>query len=91
MLYALDSGKKTSASPNFNKAICPNCRQTVIPKCGEINIWHWAHKNRFDCDKWSEGETEWHLKYKALFPANQVEVSITHDSRKHRADIVLAS
>lgn len=24
--------------------LCPHCKQEVIPKCGEKNVWHFAHK-----------------------------------------------
>lgn len=85
MLYALSSDSKIRAKPGA-KAFCPGCEQPVIPKCGRLKIWHWAHKVRGDCD-WCRGETEWHRQWKALFPAEQVEIKIGN----HRADAVDAS
>jgi len=67
---------------------CPECGISMVPKCGEIKIWHWAHPvGEKPC--WCEGETEWHLSWKSLMPATQTEVIIMRHSKKHRADIVL--
>jgi hypothetical protein len=87
MLYAISlEGKKIAAYPNA-KAFCPECLESVIAKCGEINIWHWAHEIKGDCDIWGEHETPWHLRWKSLFPMENVEVLIEKDGAKHRADI----
>jgi len=66
------------------RASCPQCRATVIAKCGEHVIHHWAHKSSEDCDAWSEGETAWHLEWKQRFPACRTEVVMGD----HRADVV---
>jgi hypothetical protein len=63
-------------------ASCPACGGKVLAKCGEINIWHWAHEVA-DCDPWSEGESEWHVKWKDHFPVGWREVVIGD----HRADL----
>src|SRR2546426_12429185 len=90
MLYAATDGyQKVCATPKA-RAYCPGCRQGVIAKCGEINIWHWPHKASGDCDPWSEGETSWHYGWKQLIPAERVEVLIEKGGEKHRADIVRA-
>ncbi len=87
MLYALDDkGKKIRATPEA-QAICPECLAPVIAKCGVINIWHWAHRRRANCDIWGEHETKWHLDWKSRFPAECVEVLIERDGSRHRADI----
>lgn len=83
MLYALDSdGDKLEASPGA-KGVCPECEREVIPKCGDITIWHWAHKKADSCS-FGEGETEWHLHWKKLVVPAACEVKIG----SHRADIV---
>ena len=83
MIYAENNeNNKIRAEKGF-KAMCPLCKEKVIPKCGEINIWHWAHKKEGDCDKWSEGETEWHLWWKSQVDKENTEVRIDN----HRADI----
>lgn len=82
MLYAVKEGERIPATPK-QRALCPGCGQPVIAKCGEINVWHWAHQVS-DCDAWSEGETDWHLEWKGRF--KQVEVTIRRDGEWHRAD-----
>jgi hypothetical protein len=32
-----------------NKFSCPHCNEEVIPKMGDTNIWHFAHKGKV-CD-----------------------------------------
>lgn len=70
---------------------CPNCGGVVIPKCGEINAHHWAHKSLNECDVWADGETDWHLNWKSFFPPEMVEVSLEKNGEKHRADVLLPS
>ena len=67
------------------KAFCPSCNKELIPKCGQIKIWHWSHKSLVDCDSWNEGETMWHLGWKNLVDKKNCEVTIG----KHRADIFI--
>lgn len=84
MLYATVEGEKTAAAPNL-RGQCPGCLAAVIPKCGEIKRWHFAHVASAECDPWHEGETEWHLEWKSLFPKANVEVKVG----SHRADVHL--
>ncbi len=88
MLYALKNDEIIPASPSMN-AICPLCKQDVISKCGDVNIWHWAHKNLSECDSWSEGMGEWHYNWQKILPPENIEVTIKHNGISHRADIVL--
>ena len=88
MLYATSmSGQKIAATPG-QRAQCPGCGEPVISKCGQINIWHWAHESQSQCDSWSEPETLWHLQWKSLWPAECVEISIEKQGIKHRADVL---
>jgi competence CoiA-like predicted nuclease len=96
MQYAILNNEKIEASPNL-RAICPVCNGEVLSKCGEINIWHWAHISGEDCDSWSEGETEWHRKWKSHFAPECREVIIKrkygnlidgYETVTHRADIL---
>lgn len=64
MLLAKIDETLIEAQPNLNAA-CPHCNTLVIPKCGAIKIWHWAHKNS-ECIYKTEPETEWHLQWKTL-------------------------
>jgi hypothetical protein len=86
MLYARSpEGTKILAEPEA-VGTCPGCDDKIIPKCGEIVSWHWAHYARPDCDPWWE-ESDWHRWWKARFPADGVEVTMG----PHRADVVARS
>jgi hypothetical protein len=88
MLYAkpslspVDATDRLEATPSTT-AYCPQCDKPLIAKCGEIKIWHWAHKSRGDCDTSKEPETQWHLGWKKKFSKELVEITIGG----HRADV----
>ncbi len=87
MIYATTpDGAKARPIPS-GRALCPSCRSPVIAKCGEIVTWHWAHESRDDCDRFSEGETDWHLGWKTMVQPEFCEVVIQR-RETHRADIV---
>ncbi len=87
MKFALVSGQRREAQPNlFGK--CPACNQSMVAKCGEVKIWHWAHKGLRACDPWWENETEWHRAWKGRFPESWQEVVHRADNgEKHIADV----
>lgn len=64
--------------------ICPGCGGSVIPKCGELISWHWAHVAGEDCDTWHEPMTAWHRNWQSAAPSWRREVPIG----RHRADVV---
>jgi hypothetical protein len=76
-----ESGDRVEAEPGA-KGTCPSCRSPVIAKCGELVVWHWAHKSK-DCDPWAESESRWHSFWKRLAYPDCREVTIG----PHRADI----
>ena len=82
MIWAIRKGEKVKAQKGLN-GFCPSCNEKLIAKCGEIKIWHWAHKSNFECDDWSEPESEWHKEWKDNFSKEQQEFVMG----KHRADI----
>lgn len=89
MKYAIFENKRIEAVRGFQNAICPICRNNVIAKCGNINIHHWAHKSKTECDNWWENETSWHRNWKNNFPDDWQEY-VMHgsvNSEKHVADI----
>jgi hypothetical protein len=87
MKFALINGLRQEAQPNLSGQ-CPSCSQSMIAKCGEIKIWHWAHKGRRTCDPWWENESEWHRKWKGLFPEDWQEVvHQANNGEKHIADV----
>lgn len=83
MQFAMVNGNKIKASFDGPHGLCPLCEKEVIPKCGDINIWHWAHKVLGDCDTWSEGESEWHINWKNCFHPSHLEIK----KGNHRADV----
>lgn len=86
MLYALNQlNQKIPANPKTS-GNCPYCKTELIPKCGSINIPHWAHKSVLNCDSWYEPETDWHRKWKNKFPKEQTEVVLSLMGKKHIAD-----
>lgn len=91
MIYAEINGRRVEPLPN-TKAICPQCKGSVVSKCGAIKTWHWAHESTKDCDSWSEGETDWHKEWKNLISIDDpdiAEVTIRNGISMHRADICL--
>ena len=86
MLYAVDvHGKKIPAKKGL-VGYCPVCNEELIPRCGEIRIWHWAHKPQSQC-VYSE-ESEWHRWWKLMVPPERCEVVFHSDVGVLRADIV---
>lgn len=75
MIWAIKNNVKLKATSK-DRANCSLCNKEVIAKCGEIKIWHWAHKSNIDCDDWFEPESEWHLNWKDEFPKECQEVTI---------------
>jgi hypothetical protein len=90
MLFAIVSGEKIEAKPRTT-GVCPLCEMAVFSKCGEINVWHWAHNKDESCDSWYEPETEWHKNWKLAFGKDNCEIIISKDGVKHIADILTKS
>lgn len=87
MKFSIVKGQRQEAQPSLSGK-CPVCDQAMIAKCGEVNIWHWAHKGRRACDPWWENETEWHRAWKGQFPESWQEIVHQADSgEKHIADV----
>lgn len=87
MLFANVNNEKVEASPKTNGK-CPLCEGDVLSKCGEINIWHWAHYKDKSCDSWYEPETEWHKNWKLIFGKENCEIIISKNGGRHIADIL---
>ena len=87
MKYAIVDGQRREAQPGLSGE-CPVCQAATIAKCGEIKIWHWAHKGKRNCDHWWENETPWHRDWKNHFPVEWQEVVCwADDGEKHIADV----
>src|SRR6185295_7557657 len=76
MLLAVIDGARKRPSQTGERATCPVCDGEVLSRCGEINVWHWAHRAVTSCDPWMEAESEWHAHWKSLVPQAWIEVVI---------------
>lgn len=72
------------------RGTCPACGDEIIAKCGDIKMWHWAHKQSdSECiGDGSEAETQWHREWKEAVPVEWCERIIKVDNRLGRADIL---
>ncbi|TNE79749.1 MAG: competence protein [Bacteroidetes bacterium] len=88
MKFALIDNNRVEAKSGLI-AICPGCSKSVIPKCGEQRVHHWAHSRGKMCDSWWESETEWHRNWKSKFPIEWQEGFLVDDKtgEMHIADI----
>lgn len=87
MLFAILDDKKIEPIPNTH-AQCPLCGEKVLSRCGEINVWHWAHFNGKSCDSWFEPETHWHKYWKLTFGKENSEIKLVKENCWHVADVL---
>jgi hypothetical protein len=89
MEIALVEGRRHQPEPGL-KGLCQFCGREMMAKCGELLVWHWAHKGRKQCDPWWENEGPWHRGWKDLFPREWHEqVRFDTAGEKHIADVLL--
>jgi len=87
MKFALVNGQRQEPQPNLSGE-CPGCGNPMIARCGEVRVWHWAHRGRRHCDLWWENETKWHRDWKGQFPVDWQEiVHHAEDGELHIADV----
>ena len=87
MKFADIECQRREAQPGLS-ATCPSCGASVIAKCGDHRVWHWAHRGVRVCDPWWEPETEWHRAWKNEFPADwQETIHFAQSGEKHVADV----
>ena len=89
--FAVVEGQRQEAQPRLSGK-CPGCGAAMIAKCGQLRVWHWAHRGTRTCDPWWEPETEWHRNWKNKFP--EIWQEIIHRSEtgeKHIADVKTGS
>jgi competence protein CoiA len=72
MRLALVNGLRCKASRGL-AGVCQACNSPMIPKCGELRAWHWAHHGERHCDPWWK-ETDWHIAWKDRFPSEWQEI-----------------
>lgn len=83
MFYANVAGERRRAIRGLEGS-CPTCGGTLIAKCGNVNVWHWAHSVSADCDRWAEPVGPWHWAWQQAIAPRWIEVPWG----PHRADIV---
>ncbi len=83
MIYADTADGRVLAAPGL-KGTCPSCHHQVRPRCGKVNIHHWAHYDLEECDSWSEPMTEWHLGWQEVVPPECQEVVMGTAPRRHK-------
>lgn len=67
---------------------CPICGESVIPRQGEVNVWHFAHQSAC-IDGWEYDMSEWHRTWQERFPKENREVTVEHHGVSHRADVLV--
>lgn len=87
MRYAYFNNTRVEPSKTIKDAICPICGSKVYPACGNVNVHHFRHENKLDCDPWYEPMSEWHLSWQNSFPESMREVTLERNQVIHRADI----
>jgi hypothetical protein len=91
MEYALNEAGVRICATAAEKAVayhCPICTGIVVPRQGECNRWHFAHKTSCE-DRWSYDMSEWHLAWQEKYPEEARERVVTYRGVKHRADVLL--
>jgi hypothetical protein len=89
MKYAIVNDEKREAKDGL-KGTCPICEVPVRPRCGRIRVPHWYHPPGIFDHHW-EPETEWHRKWKDLFPKECQEVCHrAENGERHLADVKTA-
>lgn len=87
MQFALVNNERTAPASGLSGS-CPACGGSMIARCGQQRVHHWAHRGVRNCDSWWEPETPWHRAWKGWFPEAWQEV-ILHapNGEKHIADV----
>jgi len=63
-------------SKNF---FCPSCRGELVVRAGNVNVAHFAHKSKCDCDGYDNDMSEWHRSWQRKFPLRNREVVLKLD------------
>ena len=91
MFIALDSNGKridVADAEKSNDYFCPVCNGGLRVREGSVNIKHFSHISKTECDDFTTDMSEWHRKWQEQFPVKNREVVIEHNGEKHRADVL---
>ena len=58
------------------ECVCPLCKGELIIKNGPVNVAHFAHKAKVECDDWTSDMSQWHKDWQNLFSQNDQEVIV---------------
>lgn len=92
--FALDhNDRRTFVDEAASKLdyFCPICGAPMIPRRGDSNRHHFAHKPGHSCaDTWSAsyGKSDWHFSWQEHFPKENREVTLALGNVRHRADVL---
>ena len=92
MFYALNKdGVKIDAYEAIENEqyFCPICNNPVILKRGQVNTAHFAHENNVCDDEWNYDMSPWHKRMQNNFAKEAHEVVVSHQGKKHRADVLI--
>ncbi|MBN22051.1 MAG: hypothetical protein CL678_12290 [Bdellovibrionaceae bacterium] len=87
MRYALVNGEMSEAEKGLS-GDCRGCGMSMLPRCGNVRIRHWAHKGKLVCDPWLKDKTQWHVQWQDNFPKTWQEFRFVAESGEmHIADV----
>jgi len=88
MKFAIVGDNKHQKPTKGAKGICPLCGETLVARCGNIRMHHWAHPSDSQCP-YKENKGEWHIDWQNNFPDDWQEIIMTDSITQERniADI----
>ena len=88
MKFAIVGNNKHQKPAKGIKGVCPFCGETLVARCGNIRMHHWAHPSDSQCP-YKENKGEWHIDWQNEFPDDWQEVLLVDPAtnEKNIADI----
>ena len=86
MKFGRLNGERVRPEPHLKGVRCPKCDTELVAKCGKIRAFHWAHKNKLQCDDWMEDDNEWRDSWLNEFEDDWQESLIDRGGVSHFAD-----
>lgn len=87
MKFGRLNGERVKPEPHLKGVRCPKCDTELVAKCGKIRAFHWAHKNKLQCDDWMEDDNKWRDRWLNEFEDDWQESLIDRGGVSHFADI----
>lgn len=88
MRFAIVGDNKHQKPTKGARGICPLCGETLVARCGNIRIHHWAHPSDSQCP-YKENKGEWHIDWQNEFLEEWQEILLIDPVTKEKniADI----